>query len=203
MVNDVSGRSVSGNRTQEKIAMKYPFLGLLLLCCSLSASATGTETEACTDSCLKAAIALQYLQSPFLSPFRIGIRVEDAVVTLDGNVADEGERALAGEIANGLEGVSDVVNRIRVEPAASAQHPGISPVDCLADDASLADRVRTQLYWNRTTHGMAVDVKANDGTVTLRGQAADPHQAELARLITINTCGVKRVESALQTDPES
>jgi len=182
--------------------MKYPCPGLWLLICVLPATATGAQTEACTDPCLKAAIAVHYLQSPFLSPFRIDITVKDSVVTLEGSVADEGERALASEIATGLDGVTNVVNRIRVEPAASAQHPVMPPVDCLADDAALADRVRTQLYWNRATHGLAVDVTANDGTVTLRGQAADPHQAELARLITLNTCGVKRVDSALQAASE-
>jgi osmotically-inducible protein OsmY len=101
-----------------------------------------------------------------------------------------------------MDGVNDVVNHIRVEPAASAQHPAIPPIDCLADDTELAERVRTQLYWNRATHGMALDVTANNGTVTLRGEAADPHQAELARLITLNTCGVKHVDSALQAGSE-
>jgi len=182
--------------------MKYPCLGLWLLCCTLPASAAGTQAEACTDPCLKAAIAMHYLQSPFLSPFRIDITVADSVVTLEGSVPDEGERALAGEIATGLDGVTDVVNHIRVEPAASSQHPLIPTVDCLADDTALAERVRTQLYWNRATHGMTVDVTARDGIITLRGEAADPHQAELARLIALNTCGVKRVDDTLQASPE-
>jgi osmotically-inducible protein OsmY len=72
----------------------------------------------------------------------------------------------------------------------------------VADDAVLADRVKSQLYWNRDTHGMAVNITARDGIVTLRGEAADPHQAELARLITLNTCGVRRVDSTLQTRSE-
>jgi osmotically-inducible protein OsmY len=145
---------------------------------------------------------MQYIRSPFLSPFRIDIVVTDSVATLEGTVSDEGERALAGEIAAGLEGITNVVNRIRVEHAASAQRPAGPAVDCVADDAVLADRVKSQLYWNRDTHGMAVNITARDGIVTLRGEAADPHQAELARLITLNTCGVRRVDSTLQTRSE-
>lgn len=185
--------------------MKYPSIGLWLLCCTVSsqpAVAAERQVEACTDPCLKAAIAMHYLQSPFLSPFRINITVKDSQVTLEGSVADEGERALAGQIATGMDGVTDVVNHIRIEPAASAQHPAIPPIDCLADDTALAERVRTQLYWNRVTHSMALDVTARDGIVTLRGEAADPHQAELARLITLNTCGVKRVDNELKARPK-
>ena len=39
---------------------------------------------------------------------------------------------------------------------------------------------------------------ASDGVVTLQGPAADAQQADLARLIAVNTCGVKRVNSNLQ-----
>jgi osmotically-inducible protein OsmY len=178
--------------------MKLPALGLWLLCCSLPAAATGAPGEACTDPCLKAAIATLYIQSPFLSPFRVDIKVKDSVATLEGSVSDAGERALAEEIATGVEGITAVVNRIRVEPSTSAQRLTNSALDCLTDDAALADRVKTQLYWNRITHGMAVEVSAHEGLITLRGQAADSHQAELARLITLNTCGVKQVDSKLQ-----
>jgi len=62
----------------------------------------------------------------------------------------------------------------------------------------LAERVEAQLYWNRATHGMVLAVSAHDGIVTLRGPAADAQQAELARLIAVNTCRVKRVNSDLQ-----
>ncbi len=182
--------------------MKYPKLVLWLLCCALPVAAVGAQNQACTDPCLKAAIAALYIRSPFLSPFRIDIAVEDSVATLEGTVSDPGERALAEEIAAGVDGISTVVNRIRVEPPASKQPVAGPPVDCLADDAALADRVTTQLYWHRATHGMQVDVSARDGTVTLRGQAADPQQAELARLIAVNTCGVKRVDNQLQTQAQ-
>lgn len=182
--------------------MKYLYLGLWLLCCTLPAAAAGTQDEVCTDPCLKAAIAALYIRSPFLSPFRVNIAVEDSVATLKGTVSDAGERALAEEIASGVDGISAVVNRIRVEPSTSAQRATRPPVDCVTDDAALADRVRTQLHWQRATHGMAVEVSARDGIVTLRGQAADPQQAELARLIVLNTCGVTRVNSQLLTQSQ-
>ena len=179
--------------------MKYPCLGLWLLFCALPAAAAETPGEACTDPCLKAAITVLYIRSPFLSPFRLGITVKDSVVTLDGHVSGPGESQLAEEIATSVDGVTAVVNRIRIEPATSAQQAVTpAPVDCLTDDAGLAERVKAQLHWNRATHGMVLAVSARDGIVTLRGPATDSQQAELARLIAINTCGVKRVNSNLQ-----
>ena len=177
--------------------MKYSCLGLWLLFCALPVAAAETSNEACTDPCLKAAITALYIRSPFISPFRLGVTVKDSVVTLDGSVSEAGESQLAEEIATGVDGVTAAVNRIRVEP--SAQHAAaLPPVDCLTDDAGLADRGETQLHWNRATHGIAVAITASDGIVTLQGPAADAQQAELARLIAVNTCGVKRVNSNLQ-----
>jgi osmotically-inducible protein OsmY len=179
--------------------MKDPRLWLgLWLCCTLPAAAAGTPDKACTDPCLQAAIAALYIRSPFLSPFRVDIKVQDSVATLEGIVADAGERSLAEEIATGVDGITAVVNHIRVQPSTSARRPVQPPLDCLTDDDALADRVKTQLYWNRTTHGMAVAVSARDRVITLRGQAADRHQAALARLITLNTCGVKQVDSQIR-----
>jgi len=179
--------------------MKHTCLGLWLLCCVLPVAAAETQNDACTDPCLKAAIAVLFLRSPFLSPFKLGISVKDSVATLDGTVSGPGQSQLAEEIATGVDGVTAVINRIRVEPSTSAQHSAAIPmVDCVTDDAGLADRVKAQLHWNRSTHGMAIAVTASEGIVTLQGPAADAQQAELARLIAINTCGVKRVNSDLQ-----
>ncbi|MGD8620161.1 MAG: BON domain-containing protein [Gammaproteobacteria bacterium] len=183
--------------------MKTTCLGVWLLCCTLPVAAAETPNEACTDPCLKAAITVLFIRSPFLSPFRLGIAVKDSVVTLDGTVSEPSQSQLAEEIATGIDGVTAVINRIRVEPPASSQQAMAPPrVDCVTGDAGLADRVRMQLHWNRSTHGMAIAVTASDGIVTLDGPAADAQQAELARLIAINTCGVKRVKSHFQIPPD-
>ena len=182
--------------------MQYRFMALWLLCMTLPTAASGVRAEVCTDPCLKAAIAALYIRSPFLSPFRIDIQVTDSVATLQGRVAGPGERALAEEIAASVDGITAVVNRIRVEPRASEQRAGGATIECLTDDATLAKRVEAQLHWHRATHDMAVDISVRDGVVTLSGQAASAQQAELARLIAVNTCGVKRVVSELQSDSQ-
>ena len=178
--------------------MNYTHLGFWLICSILPVAVTTAQDKSCTDPCLKAAIASLYIRSPFLNPFQIDVAVKSSIATLEGIVSDEGERALAEELATGLEGITKVVNRIRVQPSASAEHPAGIPVDCLTNDTALADRVKTQLYWNSATHGMTIDVSTHNGIVILTGQVTDQHQAELARLIAINTCGVKQVDSKLQ-----
>lgn len=182
--------------------MKFRLMALWLLCMALPAGAAGVHAEVCTDPCLKAAIAALYIRSPFLSPFRINVEVTGSVATLRGRVSEPGERALAAEIAASVDGISAVVNRIRVEPSASAQRAAGSAIECRTDDATLVKRVEAQLHWHRATHGMTVEVSARGGVVTLAGQAANAQQAELARLIAVNTCGVQRVTSQLKTSSQ-
>ncbi|MGD8842603.1 MAG: BON domain-containing protein [Gammaproteobacteria bacterium] len=178
--------------------MKNRLKQLWLLCLFLPAATYGVNNAVCTDPCLKAAIAALYLRSPFLSPFSIDIKVTDAVATLQGTVATLPERRLAEEVAASVDGLRSVVNNIHVKPSASAEAAAGRPVECLADDATLARRVRAQLRWNRATHGMVVEVSSRDGAVTLDGEASNAQQAELARLIVLNTCGVQQVTSRLQ-----
>jgi len=172
----------------------------LLVACSLwiaAAQGVAAATAACTDPCLKAAIASLYIRSPFLSPFALRISVENAVVTLDGTVSDEDKRDLAVEIARSIEGVREVVDHLQVDPESAPQPPVAGPA-CGADDAMLAERIRTQLYWNRNTHGLSLEITASNGVVTLQGEVATRSEADLARLIALNTCGVSEVHSKLR-----
>jgi hypothetical protein len=172
----------------------------LLLACSLGialAQSVAAATVACTDPCLKAALASLYIRSPFLSPFALQIRVENAVITLEGTVSDKGKRDLAVEIARGIEGVSEVVDHLQVDPESAPEPPVAGPA-CRADDALLAERVRSQLYWNRNTHGLSLEISASNGVVTLQGEVATRSEAALARLIALNTCGVSEVHSKLR-----
>ena len=156
----------------------------------------------CTDPCLKATVATLFIRSPFLSPFRVDISVRDGVATLQGTVSDAGERDLAEETVWSVDGISAVVNQIQVDTAISAKGLGESPVGCRTSDDELADRVRTQLYWHRPTHGMAVEISVRNGIITLKGMAADPGQARLAGLIAQNTCGVNKVVNQITPVPQ-
>lgn len=176
---------------------------ILLFICSLGIAAVpgiATAAAACQDPCLKAAIASLFMRSPFLSPFEITISVQDASVTLEGVVADTGERDLAVEIARSIEGVRKVVDNLQIDPD-SMSGPDLAGLACDTDDASLAERVRSQLFWNRNTHGLTLQVAAGNGIVTLQGDVASRSEAALARLIALNTCGVSQVNSQLRVTP--
>ena len=173
---------------------------LLILVCSLCIAVVpgiATATSACSDPCLKAAIASLFMRSPFLSPFEIEISVHDASVTLDGVVAGADERSLAVEIARSIEGIRQVVDHLQIDPDSTAG-PADTGFACDTDDISLAERVRSQLYWNRNTHGLTLQVAASDGIVTLQGEASSRSEAALARLIALNTCGVSQVNNLLR-----
>jgi hyperosmotically inducible protein len=173
-----------------------------LLCCTLMAPGSQAQDNMCTDPCLKATVATLFIHSPFLSPFRVDISVRDGVATLQGTVSDAGERDLAEETVWSVEGISAVVNRIQVDPAISSKGLGKSPLGCRTSDDALADRVRTQLYWHRPTHGMAVEISVRNGIVTLKGMAGDPKQVRLAGLIAQNTCGVSKVVNQITPVPQ-
>jgi osmotically-inducible protein OsmY len=47
---------------------------------------------------------------------------------------------------------------------------------------------------------MKLKVSAQNGVITLDGKDTDPRQARLARLIALNTCGVRQVKSRIMTE---
>jgi osmotically-inducible protein OsmY len=115
-------------------------------------------------------------------------------------VSNADERELAEGTASAVDGITSVANDIKVDPAIQAQRTAESPLDCRTSDNALADRVKTQLYWHRATHGMRLEVTAQNGVITLDGKDTDPRQARLARLIALNTCGVRQVKSRIMTE---
>jgi len=177
--------------------MKYVSIIFACCLCMTAAASPAAAPAACSDPCLKAAIASLYIHSPFLSPFEIRISVDNAVVTLEGTVSDEDKRDLAVEIATGMEGVSQVVDRLQIDPDRESK-PSVAGPACGADDELLAERVRSQLYWNRNTHGLTLQVSASNGVITLQGNVPTHGDAALARLIALNTCGVSKVRNQLQ-----
>ena len=88
------------------------------------AQGAAAATVACTDPCLKVALASLNIRSLFLSSFELRVRVKNAVVTLDGTVSDEDKRDLAVEITRGIEGVREAVDHLQIDPESAPPSPG-------------------------------------------------------------------------------
>ncbi|RMH83264.1 BON domain-containing protein [Pseudomonas sp. AOB-7] len=126
-----------------------------------------------------------------LNPFRLDIAVEDGRARLEGRVESAVQKELAEQVALSVEGIEAVDNRIEVDAAtAEGEPPGL--VQRL-EDASLAATVKSKLLWNSNTRGLDIQVKSQNGAITLSGHAQAPAAKELAGQLAGNTDGVREV----------
>ena len=126
-----------------------------------------------------------------LNPFKLSIDVKDGRATLNGTVESGVQKDLAEQVALSVEGIDSVDNRIEVDPAiAEGNPPGL--VQHL-EDATLAATVKSKLLWNSNTRGLDIQVRSENGAITLSGNAQTSAAKELAGQLAENTEGVSQV----------
>lgn len=126
-----------------------------------------------------------------LNPFKLSIDVKDGRATLNGSVESDVQKDLAEQVALSVEGIDSVDNRIEVDPAiAEGNPPGL--VQRL-EDATLAATVKSKLLWNSNTRGLDIQVRSENGAITLSGNAQTSAAKELAGQLAENTEGVSQV----------
>lgn len=126
-----------------------------------------------------------------LNPFKLSIDVKDGRATLNGTVESGVQKDLAEQVALSVEGIDSVDNRIEVDPAiAEGNPPGL--VQRL-EDATLAATVKSKLLWNSNTRGLDIQVRSENGAITLSGNAQTSAAKELAGQLAENTEGVSQV----------
>lgn len=126
-----------------------------------------------------------------LNPFKLSIDVKDGRATLNGSVESGVQKDLAEQVALSVEGIDSVDNRIEVDPAiAEGNPPGL--VQRL-EDATLAATVKSKLLWNSNTRGLDIQVRSENGAITLSGNAQTSAAKELAGQLAENTEGVSQV----------
>lgn len=126
-----------------------------------------------------------------LNSFSIETHVVKGVVTLRGDVDTSVERALAEELIMSLYGVKDVNNRIEI----ADQDDGDTVLEEAQSelDAKVETVVKTRLLLEASVRGLAIDVNARNGIVTLKGFVNNHLERELALAITRNTNDVNGI----------
>lgn len=166
--------------------------------------AKGAIKDAWLDGKLESA----YLFNEHLSPFDINTDVNNGVVHLTGAVDSDIDRDLAGEIAESIDGVSEVKNDLVVDQAnarvardddASRERSGFRES---VGNATLTAKIKSQLLANSNTSGMAVDVDSDNGNVTLSGTVDSDEEKELIARIAENTSGADSVDNQLMVENE-
>lgn len=136
------------------------------------------------------AVKLALMADSRLFPYEIEVDLKDQDATLSGAVSSEEEKAAATEIAQRVEGIKSVANRLRIVkdlPQALSHRR----------DELISQHVKERFKKSRTLESAGFDVKTEDGVVSLSGrtrfQVIVLEAAEAARQVP----GVKAVRTEL------
>ena len=146
------------------------------------------------------AIAERVLQALFsgapLRRERILMRIARGRVTLSGSVGTEAERAAAGRLVGGTEGVVEVANLVVVERHGRTTEAARNVAEAYGGDAEsgdLAGRVEAVFVREAGLGATKVMIAATGGEVVLSGQVRSWRERDLAERIAWATPGVTEV----------
>lgn len=142
-----------------------------------------------TDDRIETAAKESYVFKTFLKDDDITIESQDGSATLTGTVSDASHISLASETVAGLPGVTGVDNKLQEKNEAPADNT----------DAWLINKVEATLLFHRNVSASKTEVFAKDGIVTLRGEAANRAQKDLATEYAKDVEGVQDVKNEMTT----
>ncbi|HEY0708589.1 MAG TPA: BON domain-containing protein [Polyangia bacterium] len=131
---------------------------------------------------------------------RIIVKVEGAVVVLDGEVPSLRHKRLAGVLAHRLPGCRGVSNGLRVSADGTGNHEDsrrTDQEDQEDNDDEIALAVRLALSRNPVLNRSAIDVKVENAVVCLEGSVTSAAEARAAVRDAAHVLGVARVEDRL------
>jgi hyperosmotically inducible protein len=155
----------------------------------------------------EATITTKFYLNDVLGKYNIESEVSGNKVELKGNVSEQVEKELAGEIASNTEGIESVDNNIVVDKEADyAKVAGTqNSIGQQFTDSTTTARVKSRLLWSNGIPGLSVNVSTKNGVTTLKGDVPLGSQKDLAEKLALNTHGVKRVDNQLRVtnDPNA
>lgn len=123
-----------------------------------------------TDQQLKKDVEAELEWDPAVHSARIGVTVQDGIVTLSGSVADLAEKAEIERAARRVEGVQAIAMEVQVS----------LPTDHIRTDADIARAVENALKWHTQLPANRIQVKVERGLVTLSGEVDWDYQRRSA-----------------------
>jgi hyperosmotically inducible protein len=137
---------------------------------------------------IKTLVIDQLGRNPELKDKQIKVQVSKRIVTVDGAVDTPAQKRAAEQIALQAPGVQGLAGQLTVANAGAVPES--------ADD-KLARRVEFELYSTRALPLQSVQIRSQDGTVTLTGPVTSRAEKLLAERVTQSVDGVKRVVNNL------
>jgi osmotically-inducible protein OsmY len=144
------------------------------------------------DMKLKKAVEEELEWEPSIDAEHIGVTAEDGVVTLSGHVESYAQKYAAEAATRRVKGVRAIAEEIEV------RFPGDRK---LADD-QIAKRALDVISWNSTIPKDCVQVKVQNGVVTLFGEADWYFQRDNAESAVRRLSGVKGLVNEIKIKPK-
>jgi osmotically-inducible protein OsmY len=145
-----------------------------------------------TDDRIESTAKQSYVFKTYLKSDDVKIESKDGAVTLTGTVSEESNKSLAKDTVASLPGVKSVDNKLVLKGESPAAHT----------DAWLITKVKSTLLYHRGVSGINTEVLAKDGIVTLRGEALNAAQKDLATEYAKDVEGVKNVKNEMTIAPK-
>lgn len=139
------------------------------------------------DDRIESSAKQSYVFKNYLKDDDIKIKAKDGAVTLTGTVSDESHRSLAAETVANLPDVKRVDNKLEVKGEKHAEK----------SDGWIKAKVKTTLLFHRSVSGFKTEVDVKDGIVTLRGEADNQANKDLATEYAMDIEGVKSVKNEM------
>lgn len=158
------------------------------------------------DAWVTAKIQAKYFVDDEVKGRNIDVDTRDGAVTLKGAVATEAERRQAIALARNTDGVRDVTDELRIDPAlrgdreTDAGRAGAATV-IERPDVWITTKIQAQYFIDQDVKGRHIDVDTTEGVVTLKGTVENEQQKQQAEQIARDTEGVKRVQNQLTVGP--
>ncbi len=149
-----------------------------------------TSVWACAsemDTRIESSAKQSYVFKTYLKSDNIKIQSKEGIVTLTGTVAEDNSKSLAYETVANLPGVKSVDNQLELKSERLSEN----------SDGWVSIQVKYSLLYNRNVSGIKTQVFVNDGIVTLKGEAANQAQKDLAGQYAADIKGVKDVKNEM------
>lgn len=141
-----------------------------------------------TDNEIKSDVLDQLMWQPNIDDTKIGVIVEDGIVTLTGVVDSYTKKLAAEKAVKSVKGVKAIALDLEVKYG----------TEFIKTDSVIAKSVTNTLAWNSMVPEENVAVKVEDGWVYLSGEVQWFYQKEAAKKAVENLLGVKGVINSIQ-----
>jgi len=145
-----------------------------------------------SDKTLRQAVMDELEWDPSFNAQHIGVAVDEGVVTLTGHVASYIERLAAEKAVKRVKGVRAIAEEIEVR----------FPSDKKTSDDQIAKRALDVIAWDSTIPKDKIQIKVQNGFVTLAGEVDWFYQRDDAEAAVRKLTGVKGLSNEIKVKPQ-